>query len=58
MNARSPRTTVIVAGLVSALVFAISITGSILQTASAAPEATAKPAATRLPTYFPNTEKL
>ena len=45
-------------GLVSALVFAISITGSILQTASAAQEATAKSAVKRPPTYFPNTEEL
>ena len=58
MNAKSQRTTVIMAGLISALVFAISIIGSILQTASAAQEGTAKAAVKRPPTYFPNTEEL
>ena len=45
-------------GLFSVLVFAISIAGSILQTATAAQEATAKSAVKRPPTYFPNTEEL
>ena len=56
MNAKSSRrTSVIVAGLAGALVFAVLTTGSILQTTSAQ-EDTAP--TERLPTYFPNTEEL
>lgn len=69
MNAKSSRrTTVIMTGLVSALVFATHIMGSrgldaghniaFLQTASAAQEGTTKASIKQPPAYFPNTEEL
>ena len=59
MHAKSPRrTTGIMAGFISALVFAVYLMGSILQTVSSAQEGTAKASMKQLPTYFPNTETL
>ncbi len=59
MNAKLPlRTTVTMAGFVSALVFAVLTIGSILQTTSSAQEDTTKASKMKRPTYFPNTEEL
>ncbi|MGI9569814.1 MAG: MBL fold metallo-hydrolase, partial [Desulfobulbia bacterium] len=59
MNAKSSNgTTAIVDGLVSVLVLATCIIGSILHTASAAQENPTKTAVKHQPTYFPNTEDI